>query len=49
MLPASSFKLFESLLGLTIKGEKAIATEVWYCAVVDVHVHVHVIYIIHVC
>ena len=28
MLPASSFKLFESLLGLTIKGEKALATEV---------------------
>ena len=28
MLPASTFKLFESLLGLTIKGEKALGTEV---------------------
>ena len=39
-LPASSFKLFESLLGLTIKGEKALAILRYmvYCHWIKVHI-----------
>ena len=36
MLPASTFRLFEPLLALCLKGEKSLGTEVCLCVCVSV-------------
>ena len=43
MLPASTFRLFEPLLALCLKGEKSLGTEVCVCLCNIVCVCIHVL------
>ena len=54
MLPASTFRLFEPLLALCLKGEKSLGTEVCVCVCLHAYMVLHValcvcLYIVCVC